>query len=193
MNPLKKRYIDKYGETEPYTVLKIEIAIIATLIISLASEITSTYIYIFNLATAAVLIHSMYSLKKEYPGKFIKYLAIFSSFYTVAFISPMVLLDYSMPMDPTGLNMMLGALVALLIIFIIIRTATSQKGVKAKVLLADEEIAVVKPEYDLISGVKPKKYVVDNKNASKGDKVITTVSKTPFKKPEPRKIKKVVK
>lgn len=193
MNLFKEKFKDKYGSIEPYLALKLEVVILLTLIVTIAGKMVNPYLYILQAFTLIILFITLYQVKKNFPEKLLKYSMIFTILYAVSIAVPFLLMDYATPMTPTGINTVLFILIGVLVLFIGLRAVTSRKGVRAEVLLSNEEIAVIQPEYDLVSGVKPSKYVVNNKGAEEGDEVQVKLSKTPFKKPRPKKIEEVVK
>lgn len=190
---IKERYKEKYGSVEPYLALKLEIMIIVSLIISIVGTIFNFYLHFLQVFTLGVIALTLYQVKKKYPEEILKYSLVFISLYIAAVFVPMILTGFAVPITPSGINTLLVILIGVLVLFMGLKVVTNKKGVKAEVLLSDEDIAVIRPEYDLISGIKPNRYVVDNKGASKGDKVLVNLSKTPFKKPRPKEIVEVIK
>lgn len=192
MKSINEYYEDKYGTIEPYIALKQQVAVICSLLISIIGQMINPLTHILHLITLTIVIHSLYQVNMNFPKKTKKYTAIFTPLYIAAVIAPIILLGYSIPITPTGINYVLFLLIGLLALFIALRTFTVKKGIKAKVILANEDIAVVEPEYDLLAGVKPGKYIVENKGATEKDTVSVKVTRTPFKKPEPKKVKEVI-
>ncbi len=192
MKRLKDKYEEKYGSIEPYIVLKMQLAVISALIISVIGVIINPILQLLNILTLAMLIHSSYQIKKKFKDKLVKYSLIFGIIYIIAIISPLIIVEYAIPLSPRLMDMIIIVMILLVIAMIVTKIKVNRKGVKAKVLLANREMAVIKPKYDLITGIKPKRYVVDNKGAEKEDEVIVKLSKTPFRKPEPKKIKRII-
>lgn len=194
MNIITKPYRDKYGSIEPYVVIKMEIAVILALLITLSTIFIQQWVFVLNAFTAGILIHSAYQVKKEFPTKTKKYLGVFLSMYALAVVTPFILTQYTFKLSTMGMELILGSLIVLVIISILFKEMVSRKGVKAEVLLADSETAVIKPEYDFLSGIKPRKYAVENLvSAKKGDRVKVKMSMSSFKQPRPTEIEKIVK
>lgn len=192
MNTIKKKYKEKYGDLEPYIALKLQMNIIATLLIAILGTFLNPLIHSLQALTFAVLVYLLIEIKSRYKEKLKRYIAVFITLYIAVAAVPVLVSRYSLPISPQGINLMLMAVVGLLVLFIALRALTSRTGVKAKVVLANEEIAVIQPEYNLLSGIKPKKYVVENKGAKEQDQIVVSISKTPFKQPKPKKIKEVI-
>lgn len=192
MKKMKDKYREKYGDLEPYIALKLQANIIITLLIAILGTFINPLIHTMQLLTLTALIYLLREIKSQYQEKLRRYLAVFSPLYIAAAVVPVFVSRYSLPISPQGINIVLMAIVGLLVLFVAIRTLTSKKGVKAEVILANKEIAVVQPEYSLLSGIKPEKYVVENKGAKEEDQVIVNISKTPFKKPKPKEVKEVI-
>jgi len=189
-----KQYQEEYGSIEPYIVTKMEISILLALVITLFATIIQPWIILLNIGTAAVMVHSLHQVNKNYPEKTAKYTGILGTIYALAVASPAVLTRVTMKMSPMGTQIVMGALILLVATSLSIRTFISKKGVKAEVLVADGEDAIIRPEYDFLSGVKPKKYAVKNTvKAKKGDRVKVKVSTSLFKPLQPTEIERIVK
>lgn len=194
MNVLTKPYRDKYGSIEPYLVIKMEIAIILALLITLSTIFVQQETFLLNILTAAIVIHSSYQVKKNFPEKAKKYIGVFIPMYILALVTPFILTQYTFKLSTIGMELILISLALLVTAMILFKEIISRKGVKAKVLLADSETAVIRPEYDFLSGIKPSKYAVENNvGAKKGDRVKVKVSKTLFSQPRPNEVVKVIK
>ncbi len=192
MKTIKNKYKEKYGDLEPYIALKLQVNIIVALLIAILATFTNPMIHSLQILTLAALIYLLTEIKSQHHEKLKRYTAVFTTLYIAVVTVPILISRYTLPISPQGINLMLMAIISLLVLFIALRTLTSKKGVKAEVILANEEIAVVQPEYKLLSGIKPKKYVVKNKGAEKEDQVIVNISKTPFKTPKPKRVKEVI-
>jgi len=193
MNPLSRRYREKYGSIEPYLVLKMQIAVITALIITILGTIFNPMILVFNLVTFAILTHTMYQIKKQFREKLIKYTSIFASLYAAAVLVPPILTMHRITPSPGTMDTILMLLIIILVVVAFSNIMITKKGIKAKVTLANKETAVIEPEYDLMTGIKPGKYAVDNKGAEEGDRVIVKLSKSPFQGPKPKEIKQIIK
>lgn len=193
MDTLKKRYKKEYGSIEPYIVLKMQIAVILALIISVLGVVITPNLHMLNTITLVIVLHSLIQIRENFKEKMIKYTAIFGVMYLIAIVIPIVFLRRTISISPTSLDMILLVLISLLALLFIMKLMITKKGVKGEVILADKETAVIKVNYDLMTGIKPGKYAVDNKGAKKGDKVKVSLSKIPFQKPSPQKIKEIIK
>jgi len=193
MNPIKTKYKEKYDSIEPYLVLKMQIAVITALIITIIATILDPLILVLNVLTLSLLTHSLYQANKNFQDQISKYTAIFTSLYAAAILAPLAFTRYEIRPSPGAMDTVLIILIVILIIIALLKIMVTSKGVKAKVTLANKETAVIEPEYDLITGIKPGKYVVNNKGAKEGDRVIVNLNKPLFQRPKPKEIKEIIK
>lgn len=193
MSFLLRRYKEMYGDIEPYIVAKMQVSVITALIVSVVGILISPLIHLLNLATFAVLAHSMLQVKDIHEEKIKLYSLVFGSLYTASLLAPQVFMKHTLLVSPSSMNIAIFLMIILVLLFLAMKIMISKKGVKAEVVSVNEGKAIVKPEYDLLTGIKPVEYVVENEEAEKGDEVRVKLNKPFLGKPRPSEIKEVIK
>ena len=189
----KKYFIKKYKSLKGYLLLKMQVAVILTLLISIFSNLFKNYLlFVFEVIPFFLLATAFKEFKKNYSKEFSVHFLIFSLLFFFSLVAPLFLQKISASMFPslTGISNLIYIICAVLIFFIFFKIFLVKNYVIGEVLLSDKNIAVVKTDFDFFAGLKAGKYVVENKGARKGQKVKVLLKRRSGK---PEKIIEVLK
>jgi len=186
LNFIEKYYKKQYGSIKGYLYMKMQVAVILAILISMITTIYNNYIYLIaEIVPIAMLSYGLIRLKKKFKKDFMQSAILFGVLFAIALVGPFVLRQ-AIASDPFGsINYILYIVLAFLALFIILKSFASQNMMTGKVLLADKSMAVVQLDFDLVSGIKAGKYVVKNRGAKKGQKVKVKIKKGILRKTEP--------
>jgi len=184
----KKYFVKMFGSEKSYLFVKMQLAIILSIILSMVYAVLKDYLYL-EIIPAVLLLLCFMELRSSYRKDFWLYSSIFSILFLVIVLTPLLLRNISLSSTPfDSLKYLVYAVFALLAVLIFLRALSAKKIIEGKVLLADKDIAVVEVEFDLLGGVRAGKYAVENNGAKKGDSVKVMIKRGLFGGPYLHKI-----
>jgi len=177
-----------FGSEKSYLFVKIQLAIILSIILSMVYAVLKDYLYL-EIIPAFLLLLCFMELRSSYRKDFWLYSSIFSILFLVIVLTPLLFRNISLSSNPfDSLKYLVYAVFAILAVLIFLRIISAKKVIEGKVLLADKNIAVVEVEFDLLGGVRAGKYAVENNGAKKGDSVKVMIKRGLFGGPYLHKI-----
>ncbi len=180
---LKKYFVKRFGSEKSYLFVKMQFAVILSVVFSLLYAVFKDYLYL-QIIPALLLFLCFTELRKSYRKDFWLYFFIFSILFVVIVLTPLLFRNISLVSNPLGsLKYLVYAAFALPILLIFSRTISAKKAIPGRVLLADKNLAVVEVDFDLLGGIRAGKYVVENNGAKKGDSVKILIKRGFFKGP----------
>ena len=186
---LKEYLVKKVGTEKSYLFMKMQFAIILSIVIAVLYSFFKELL-ILQVLPAAILLLSFNELYKKYTKDFWASFVIFSVLFIVIIATPFYLQTIAIRAgEPLMLLKYLIYLAfALVILLLLSRIFSIKKEVYGRVVLADNKTAVLEVDFDLLSGIKAGKYVVENNGAKKGDWARASVKRGLFKGPHLHKI-----
>jgi uncharacterized membrane protein len=180
---IRKYFIKSLGSEKSYIFLKMQLSIFLSIALSIFYSLFRNELYILQIVPAIVLLFSFAELYKKYRKDFWVSCLIFSAIFIIVLLTPFMLRtvtqNASSPLELA--RYMIYLVFAILLVLILSRTFSPRKDIVGKVLMADRKTAVVEVDFDLLAGIRPGKYVVDNKGAKKGDFVRISVKRGFFR------------
>ena len=177
-----------FGSEKSYLFVKMQLAIILSIILSVLYAILKDYLYL-EIIPAVLLLLCFMELRSSYRKDFWPYSSIFSILFLVIVLTPLLFRNISLSSNPfDSLKYLVYAVFAILAVLIFLRALSAKKVIEGRVLLADKDIAVVEVEFDLLGGVRAGKYAVENNGAKKGDSVKVMIKRGLFGGPYLHKI-----
>jgi uncharacterized membrane protein len=175
----KKYFIKTLGSKKSYLFLKMELAIILSIVISIFYTFFGGFLLLLQLVPAAMLLLSFNELYRDHRKEFWIYFLIFSVLFVLILVTPyffrMVSMGTSNPF--TMLKYVAYLALGLLLLLILSKTFSPKKEIEGKVILADKNTAVVEVDVDLLAGIRQGRYVVKNNGAKKGNLVRVAVKR----------------
>ena len=184
----KKYFVKMFGSEKSYLFVKMQLAIILSIILSMVYAVLKDYLYL-EIIPAVLLLLCFMELRSSYRKDFWPYSSIFSILFLVIVLTPLLFRNISLSSNPfDSLKYLVYAVFAILAVLIFLRALSAKKVIEGRVLLADKDIAVVEVEFDLLGGVRAGKYAVENNGAKKGDSVKVMIKRGLFGGPYLHKI-----
>ena len=179
----KKYFVGMFGSEKSYLFIKMQSAIVLSIIFSVLCAILKDYLYL-QIIPAALLLVCLMELHRNYRKDFSLYALIFIVLFAIIVIMPLLVSNVSLGSSPIeSLKYVVYAAFAVLALMIFLRIFFAKKTVQGKVLLADKDMAIVEVDFDLLKGVRAGRYAVENNGAKKGDSVKVLVKRGIFRGP----------
>jgi len=165
-------YLKKaFGSEKSYLFFKMQLAIVISIAISMFYAVFRDYFYL-QIVPFLLLALSFLDLYHNYRKEFWLHVSIFSALFLIIVLIPLFSKFFSVGFDSfDSLRYIVYMALALVLILLLGRTVLIKRFVEGKVILADRSTAVVYVDFDLLAGIRPGKYVVENNGAKKGDLV----------------------
>jgi len=175
---MRSYFIRALGSEKSYIFFKMQLAIVISIAISMFYAVFRDYLYL-QIAPLLLLILSFSDLYRIYRKEFRLYASIFSTLFLIIVLTPLFSQIFSISVySLDSLRYIIYLALGLLVVLFLSRTVLTKKFVEGKVVLADKSIAVVDVDFDLLAGIRPGKYVVENNGAKKGDSVKVFVKRS---------------
>lgn len=192
MNPIEQYYVRQYGSEKGYLFLLMQLALIAGLLISIFAVFIRENSYMFlQVIPIFMLVLSLTKFNKKFRSEFTTYAAFFIVFFFLVTIAPFALRILTISTNPLEMiKYSLYLVLAVLIVYVIFKLYLSRKTVTGVVLMADRGEVVVQVDFDLLSGIRAGKYVVETKGRKlrKGQTVKVLIKGGLFTRPTPYKL-----
>jgi len=157
------------GSEKSYLFFKMQLAIVISIAISMFYAVFRDYFYL-QIVPLLLLASSFLDLYRSYRKEFWLHASIFSMLFLIIVLTPLFSKLFSINFSSLdSLRYIIYVALALLVILLLSRTILVKRFVEGKVILADKSTAVVDVDFDLLAGIRPGKYVVENNGAKKGD------------------------
>jgi len=180
---LKKYLIKMFGSEKSYLFVKMQFAIVLSIVFSVLYAFFKDYLYL-QLIPAMLLFLCFMELRRSYRKDFWLYSLIFFILFVVIVLTPLLFQGISLISNPIeSLKYLVYVAFALLALLIFSRTFSAKKFIDGRVLLADKNMAVVDVDFDLLGGIRAGRYVVENNGAKKGDSVKVLIKRGFFRGP----------
>ena len=168
------------------TLILMQASLILTLIITLSTIITRNTAYLALQAAPLILLAYSLARFKKHRQEFLQHAALFLFLFIAISLIPAII-NSPGPIG-TRIQTTMYSVLAILLVYILIRIAVLPKTIRAKVVMADKKTVVIETDYYMLANIKRGRYVVQNTGARKGQNVTVSITR-PFMRPaKPTKI-----
>jgi uncharacterized membrane protein len=192
MNPLERYYIKEYGSEKGYLLMLMQLALIVGLLISILSVFLGDNSYIFLQVIPMFLLgESLLKFRDKFKPEFNLYASFFIVFFLLLIIAPFVLRALTLSTTPFEMiRYSLYVVIAVLLLYVLFKLYLARRKVSAVVLMVDKSQVVVRVDFDLFSGIRAGKYVIESKGRKpkKGQTVKVLIRGGLFRRPVPYKL-----
>ncbi|MDO8538773.1 MAG: DUF2101 family protein [archaeon] len=173
-----------------FLILQLQLLVVVILLSGFLLNFVDFSIFLAVEAVLAIyfLFLLFFQIRKEFKEQFNYFLLFFGVLFLLVELS-WIIQKIIPAEDETQLNALFGLLFVIIAFSIIYRVIFAKKTIKARIVMSENNSAVVKTDFDIFSFTKAGKHIVEAKKSYPTGKEVEVELKSSFLKTKPWKIK----